>query len=197
MPLPRPPAPDDQPAPAVPRLRLVHGEESPRQAFAHRPLFFNEIEIGDEWRSSARTLTETDLVMFAGLTGDFDPLHTDHEFARNTPFGRPIAHGLFGMSLVAGLGSHSPWMRTVAFTRILDWRFMRPMFVGDTVAASTRVLAKTPHGRRHGLVTWLRQLVNQSNEVVQEGTVETMVQLDPEVARALRSARKRGSEESE
>lgn len=192
MPLSRPPA--HEPATSAPQLRVVRDEEAPRQAFAHRPLFFNEVEIGDEWRSGARTLTETDLVMFAGLTGDFDPLHMDHEFARNTPFGRPIAHGLFGMSLVAGLGSHSPWMRTVAFTRIVEWQFKQPMFVGDTVLAHTRVVAKTPHGRRHGIVTWLRQLLNQNNEVVQEGTVETMVLVDPEIARANRPPKRAESE---
>jgi acyl dehydratase len=61
------------------------------------------------------------------------------------------------------------------FTRVLDWRFMRPIYIGDTVHVQTFVLDKRPSGRRRGIVTWKRQLVNQHNEVVQEGTTETMV----------------------
>ena len=63
------------------------------------------------WKSSGRTVTETDVVMFAGLTGDYNPLHIDHEYVKDTPFRRPIAHGLLGVSLVAGLGNHAHWSR--------------------------------------------------------------------------------------
>src|SRR5690606_40788216 len=114
----------------------------------------------------ARTVTETDVVMFAGMTGDMNPLHIDHEFARSTPFGRPIAHGLLGMSLVAGLGCYSPWMQTAAFVAIREWKFVKPLYVGDTVRVRTELLTKTPRGRRHGLISWQRSLVNQSDEVV-------------------------------
>src|SRR5262245_41641888 len=94
------------------------------------PLYFDQIQVGDTWESPARTVTEADVVNFAGLTGDYNPLHVDHEFARGTPFGKPLAHGLLGLSLVAGLGSHSPWMRTVAFVRIREWNFIKPVFIG-------------------------------------------------------------------
>jgi acyl dehydratase len=83
------------------------------------------------------------------------------------------------MSLVAGLGSRSPWMDEAIFTRVLDWRFVRPIYIGDTVYVQTSVINKRPGGRRRGVVTWKRQLVNQRNEVVQEGTTETMVLLSP------------------
>ncbi len=141
----------------------------------HRPLCFDELDVGDCWRSPARTVTETDVVNFAGLTGDYDPLHVDREFAAHTPFGKPIAHGLLGLSFVAGLGSHSPWAATVAFVGIKDWNFRRPVFIGDTVHVLTEVLHMRPKGRRCGIVAWKRQLINQSDEVAQEGTFETLV----------------------
>jgi 3-hydroxybutyryl-CoA dehydratase len=148
------------------------------EAIQHEaPLYFEDIEVGSLWRSPSRTIQESDVQAFAQLTGDHNPLHLDEEFASQTPFGRPIAHGLLGMSLVAGLASRSPWMHTDVFVRVLQWRFVRPLYVGDTVHVQTEVLEKRPRGRRRGLVTWRRQLVNQNNEVVQEGTTETLVTL--------------------
>src|SRR5262245_26724200 len=150
-------------------------------AASHEPLYYNDVVVGETWESPARTVTEADIVNFAGMTGDYNPLHVDHEFVKNTPFGRPIAHGLLGLSWVAGLGSFSPCMRTAAFVRICDWRFLKPIFVGDTVHVRTEILAKEIRGRgRRGLVTWKRQLVNQRGVVVQEGTTETLVEVRAE-----------------
>jgi acyl dehydratase len=139
------------------------------------PLFFDDIEVGQHWRSPQRAILATDVNQFAELTGDLNPLHLDAEFARQTPFGRPIAHGLFGMSLVAGLGSRSPWMHTAVFLRVIDWRFLRPIYLGDTVYVETAVVEKRTSGRRRGMVAWKRQLINQEHDVVQEGTTETLV----------------------
>jgi acyl dehydratase len=141
-------------------------------------MYYNDVAVGDTWESPARTMTETDIVNFAGMTGDYNPLHVDHEFVRNTPFGRPIAHGLLGLAWVAGLGSFSPCMRTAAFVRICDWKFLKPVFVGDTVRVRTEIVAKTIKGRgRRGLITWKRQLINQNGAVVQEGSTETLVEV--------------------
>lgn len=140
-------------------------------------LFFEDLSVGDAWTSSARTITETDVVNFAGITGDFDPLHVDHEFARQTPYRRPIAHGLLGLSLVAGLGSQAPRVRTLAFVAIQKWEFRQPLVIGDTVHAVTEVLEKRSAGRRSGHVIWKRQLVNQSGGLVQSGIFETLVAL--------------------
>jgi acyl dehydratase len=139
------------------------------------PLPYDELHVGDRWRSQARTITEADVVNFACITGDFDPLHVDHETAQQSPFGRPIAHGLLGLSFTAGLGLHSPWAATVAFIGLKDWRFIKPLFIGDTVHVVTEVLDMQPRGRRQGAVTWKRQLLNQDGEIVQEGTFETLV----------------------
>jgi acyl dehydratase len=152
----------------------ISATEAAQQA---TPLCYDDVAVGDQWRSPPRTVQESDVRAFADLTGDRNPLHLDEEFARQTPFGRPIVHGLLGMSLVAGLGSHSPCLDTAVFVRVVDWRFARPLYAGDTVYVQTTVVNKSPPGRRRGLVTWKRQLINQHDEVVQEGTTETWVQL--------------------
>lgn len=139
------------------------------------PLHFEELRVGDCWRSRARTITETDIVNFAGITGDFDPLHVDHEAAAASPFGRPIAHGLLGLSFVAGLSSYYPSVQTAAFIAIRNWEFMLPLFVGDTVHVVNSIIEIEASGRRHGRVVWERRLVNQKDEVVQKGTLETLV----------------------
>ncbi|MBM4088562.1 MAG: dehydratase [Planctomycetes bacterium] len=146
------------------------------------PLHFEDLNVGDRWVSLGRTITETDIVNFAGMTGDFDPLHVDHEYAKQTPFGKPIAHGLLGLSLVAGLASQNPCIRTIAFLRIDGWEFHKPIYVGDTVYAETEVTAKEARGNRSGKVTWRRRLVDAAGHVLQSGTFETLVA----VARAAR-----------
>lgn len=144
--------------------------------YMDEPRWFDQVAIGDTWRSQGRTITEGDVVNFACLTGDFNPLHVDHKFCRGTPFGRPIAHGLLGLSLVAGLGSNSPAMHTAAFMRVVEWKFLHPIFFGDTVYVQTEVIDKQPGGRKHGLVVWRRQLINDENGiVVQQGVFETLV----------------------
>jgi acyl dehydratase len=142
-------------------------------------LYFDDVELGDLWESPARTITETDVVNFAGMTGDFTPLHVDHQYASNTPFKRPIAHGLLGLSLLAGLSSRCPNIATVAFVSVRDWNFLKPIFFGDTVHALTEVIEKRPHGRRRGKIVWERQLVNQEGIVVQRGVFETLVEVAP------------------
>ena len=63
---------------------------------------FDDLVVGDEWESPRRTVTETDVVLFAGLSGDFNPLHVDHSSAQSNPFGRPVAHGLLGLAIATG-----------------------------------------------------------------------------------------------
>lgn len=138
-------------------------------------LFYDDLSVGDRWTSPPRQVTEADVFQFADLTGDYNPLHIDEEFAKQTPFRQPIAHGLLGLSLVAGLGSDCPRVETVAFLGIRDWAFRKPIFFDDTLHAVTTVLDLSRHGRRRGHVTWQRQLVNQDGVVTQEGVLLSLV----------------------
>ncbi len=138
-------------------------------------LYLEDLEVGRTWKSPSRTLTETDIMSFAGLTGDYDPLHVDREFAAETPYGRPIAHGLLGLSLMAGLSSTCPRVRTLALVRVDQWMFNRPVYIGDTVHVLTEVESITPRGRRSGEVVWFRKLINQRGECVQSGRISTLV----------------------
>ncbi len=146
-------------------------------SFSSAHLYFDDVEVGAEFESLGRTVTETDIVNFAGLSGDFNPIHMDHEFARSTPFRRPIAHGLLVFSIGSGLGVSSPPMRTIAFLYVKEWKFVGPIFAGDTVRLKSRVLQKTPRGRgRRGEMHWYRAISNQEGKIVQEGTLVTMVE---------------------
>ena len=107
-------------------------------------LAFDDLAVGDEWESPRRTITETDVVNFAGLSGDFNPIHVDHELARRGPFRKPIAHGLLGLAVASGLSSHAPRVDTLAFLAILDWKFLQPIAFGDTIRVITRVQALEP-----------------------------------------------------
>jgi acyl dehydratase len=146
-------------------------------SFTSAHLFFDDVQIGQEWQSLGRTLTEADIVNYAGLSGDFNPIHVDHEFAKTTPFGRPIAHGLLVLALGSGLTLNCPPMRTLAFLQIKEWHFKEPVFIGDTLRVRTKILEKQVSGRgRRGIITWHRQIVNQNGRVAQEGVSVTMVE---------------------
>src|SRR5262245_51999961 len=111
-------------------------------------LYFEDLAVGQTWDSAARTVTETDVVNFACLTGDFDPLHVDHEFARQSVFRKPVAHGLLGISYMAGLSSHTPRVQTAAFVAIEKWAFLKPIFFGDTIHVRNEIVTLEDEGRR-------------------------------------------------
>jgi 3-hydroxybutyryl-CoA dehydratase len=146
-------------------------------SFPATHLYFDDVALGQEWRSLGRTITESDVVAFAGLSGDFNPIHVDHAFAKTTPFGRPIAHGLLVLAVSSGLGVHAPPMRTLAVLELREWHFREPVFFGDTVLVVTRVLEKVEMARgRRGEVTWKREVLNQDGKVVLEGLTRTLVE---------------------
>jgi acyl dehydratase len=145
--------------------------------FTANHLFFDDVEIGQEWLSPGRTVTQTDIVNFAGLSGDFNPIHVDHEFAKTTPYHRPIAHGLLILSISSGLALHHPPMRTLAFVSVREWQFRGPVYIGDTIRVRTRVLEKELKGRgRRGRIAWERMILNQEDKIVQQGITETLVE---------------------
>jgi 3-hydroxybutyryl-CoA dehydratase len=139
-------------------------------------LFFEDLVVGDEWESPSRTVTQAEVTGFAGLSGDFNPLHMDHEAARNGPFGKPVAHGLLGLAIASGLTSQSPRVETLAFLAIKEWKFLHPINFGDTIRVITRVEALEPRSRgRRGVVTWHRRLVDHQGKTLQEGSTQTLV----------------------
>ena len=140
-------------------------------------LYFDDLELNAEYLSASRTVTQADIATFAGFSGDFNPIHVDHEFAKETPFRRPIAHGFGVFSIASGLGTHAPATRTVALLRVDRWVFTAPVFIGDTIHMISRVHEKTPKGRgRRGEVVWHRRILNQDGKVVQEGFMATLVE---------------------
>ncbi len=139
-------------------------------------LGYRDMNVDDVWISSARTITQAEITLFAGLSGDFNPVHVDHAAAASGPFGQVIAHGLLGLSIASGLGTHAPSVQTVAFVKILEWSFHHPIFPGDTIRVETTIRAIEPTGRgRRALVTWGRRVLNQNDQVVQEGSTQTLV----------------------
>lgn len=135
-------------------------------------IFWEDIQEGMTVQSPGRTMTEADIVNFAGLSGDFNIIHTDAEFSQGTPFGQRIAHGLLGLSIASGLVSRSPGAeqhRLVAFLG-MTWDFRNPVFIGDTIHVVQTVAGKRPTKRPGlGIVVYDAKVVNQRGETCQEG----------------------------
>jgi len=142
--------------------------------------YFEDIEAGEEYESPGRTVTETDIVIFAGLSGDYNVLHTDAEFMKRSIFGERIAHGLLGLAIQAGLFARATQAyATLAFVG-LRWRFKGPIKIGDTIRLRARVVSKQEASKPdRGLVTVARTIVNQRDEVVQEGETDLLVERRP------------------
>jgi acyl dehydratase len=137
---------------------------------------FEEIEVGEEYESPGRTVTEADIVIFAGLSGDYNVLHTDAEFMKSSIFGERIAHGLLGLAIQSGLLTRGMQpFATIAFAG-LRWKFKGPIKIGDTIRVRAKVIGKKGTSKPdRGLVTLSRQVLNQREEVVQEGETDLMV----------------------
>jgi len=146
-------------------------------------LFYEDFNVGDEYLSPRRTITEADVVMFAGLSGDYNPLHTDEVFAKETIFGERIAHGLLVLSISSGLNARTGILEgtTMAFLGIVEWNFKKPVLLGDTIHVKTIVEAmretKKPD---RGIITFRAQIINQDGEIVQEGLRKLMIRRKPE-----------------
>ena len=143
-----------------------------------RGLTFEEFHVGDEAQSVGRTVTETDIVQFSYLTGDWTQLHSDVEFAAKTPFQARIAHGLLGLSIASGLVARLGVIEgtALAFRGVDSWKFSRPIFIGDTVHVTTKVSETKAMPRLGGgLVTMEVAVVNQKGEVCQRGVWEVLI----------------------
>jgi acyl dehydratase len=148
-----------------------------RPVNGHDGMFFEDLRIGQEFTSPGRTVTEADIVIFAGLSGDYNVLHTDAEHMKASIFGERIAHGLLGLGIQQGLASRGEPAAAHGHLSALKWKFKGPIKIGDTVHVLSRIAGKRdgPDAGR-GLVTVERRLVNQRGEVVQEGETEHVVE---------------------
>jgi 3-hydroxybutyryl-CoA dehydratase len=126
--------------------------------------YFEDISVGDRNTTPTRTITETDIVNFASLSGDWFPLHTDAEYAAQTMYGERVAHGMLGLSVVTGLITLKPGA-VQALHGIEGLRFRRPTFIGDTIYAETEVL-ELESREGNGLVTSGLTVKNQRDETV-------------------------------
>ncbi len=143
------------------------------------PLLLEDLQVGDRWESGWREITSADVADFARLTGDHDPLHEQGESqpaeGGRSPFGEPVAHGLLGLGVMAGLSADHPRASTLALVGVTDWSFEHPIYFEDRVQVVTEIETIEPHGRRAGRVTWFRQLLNQDGRLVQQGRIITLV----------------------
>jgi len=142
------------------------------------PLYFEDFQVGQRFTTPARTVTEADIANFAGVSGDFNPIHTDAEFAKTTPFGERIAHGLLVLSMLTGLRQRSGHFEgtLIAWLEIRNYRFLKPVLIGDTVHGETEILEKRETSRPdRGVLVQRVRVVNQRGEVVQEGEFVTLV----------------------
>lgn len=136
------------------------------------PVTADEINLtpGYTFVSAGRTITEHDVVTFAGLSGDFNQIHVNHEFASQTRFGRRIAHGLLTLSILSGLTTQSLEYRLIepSVVALLDiqCRFPKPTFIGDTIISRVTVTEKIPDFKKGcDRITFRREAVNQRGEV--------------------------------
>jgi acyl dehydratase len=140
-------------------------------------LYFEDFEIGIKLRTAGRTITEADIVTFAGLSGDFNQIHTNAEYAAGDTFGRRVAHGLLVQSIATGLAVQSGVIEgTVLAFRELDAKFSLPVFIGDTIHVEIEIVEKKPFPRlRGGNVVMKYAVVNQSGQATQRGNWTMLV----------------------
>ncbi len=140
-------------------------------------LWFEDFKVGAEATTPSRTLTREDIVAFAELSGDRNPLHLDEAYAARGPFGRPVAHGLLGLALASGLMEQSGFTAgtLVAFLGV-EWSFRRPIVPGDSVRVRMRVAQKrATRDPAQGLVKLALTLLNERDETAQEGSFTLLV----------------------
>jgi len=147
-------------------------------------LTYADLRVGMSFRSPGRTITDADLMAFAGLTGDYSELHTSDVYARKSVFGRRVAHGMLGLAYAHGL----MWARTgelretaIAFLGIHDWKFTGPIFVGDTIFVNYRLaeLRDSKSKPTQAIALFDVEVVTHDERVVQRGQKALLVSKVP------------------
>ncbi|MBH1964989.1 MAG: acyl dehydratase [Comamonadaceae bacterium] len=153
-----------------------------------RCLYFDDLVPGQTWESPRRTVTEADVVQFAGLSGDYNALHTDAVFAESHPFGQRAAHGLLILAIASGLTTRMPVYRLMDGARLalteLRCRWRTPVFIGETIHVELRIGEKVHSSKRPGTgrVVMHRTVKNQRSEIVAESEWTALLRCRPEVS---------------
>jgi acyl dehydratase len=145
-------------------------------------LYYEDMTVGTRWVSPRRTVTEADVSAFAGLSGDFNPLHVDEVAAQAGAFGRRVAHGALVLSIATGLRQQMPIFRGSlrALLELRSWRFLAPVFMGDTiVTVNTVESSRETSNPKQGIVVQRVDIVNQRGETVQSGELVSLVSRRP------------------
>ncbi|MBM3151602.1 MAG: dehydratase [Chloroflexi bacterium] len=151
-------------------------------AISPQGLYFEQFEIGQKFATVGRTVTEADVVNFAGISGDFNQVHTDLEYSRKSSFGTRVAHGLLVLSIASGLILRTGILEgtVMAFREINDWKFVKPALAGDTISAEIDITARKPFPRLNGGAVTIRINVrNQAGETVMKGDWVALVRMAP------------------
>ena len=146
--------------------------DAQRELAVGRGLYFSEFEVGREFISVGRTITETDVVSFAGLSGDFNPLHVDATFAAKTPFGQRIAHGMLAASVSTGLGQTlGIFEGTTLALMAQTFEYKGPVFFGDTLRFRLTVSSAKPSSKGgKGVIVFTSDIIKQDDSVAVTGT---------------------------
>ncbi|MBK8046262.1 MAG: MaoC family dehydratase N-terminal domain-containing protein [Anaerolineales bacterium] len=147
-----------------------------------RGLYYEEFQVDDSVESVGRTVTESDVVAFAALSGDWNLIHSDAEYSKSQLFGQRVAHGLLVLSIASGLAVRLGFMEdTIMAFRGLEWKFAAPVFIGDTIRLRVTVESTKPMARLGGgLVTFKMEVLNQHNAVVNRGVWELLCKGAPQ-----------------
>jgi acyl dehydratase len=145
-----------------------------------RGRYFEDCTPGLSFTSAGRTVSEADIVNFAGLSGDWNAIHIDAEYAKTSLFGERVAHGLLGLSIASGLAMQLGLLdRTVEAFTSLDWKFRAPIKIGDTIHITIEIVKTRPMSSGGGFVTFNVVVKNQRDETVQRGEWTIIVQGRP------------------
>jgi 3-hydroxybutyryl-CoA dehydratase len=152
------------------------------ETYVPRGRYFEEFQVGDVIVSASRTITEADVVAFAGLSGDYTQLHTDADFARQSIFGQRVAHGLLVLAIASGLTAQLGFIEGTALAfRELTWKFSLPVFFGDTIHVEATVAdLKAVHRLGGGAVSMNIKVINQDSKIVQRGEWVVLIASKPE-----------------
>lgn len=146
--------------------------------------YHEDFKVSEKAVSPGRTITEADIVMFAGISGDWSELHTNAEYMKNSPFGQRIAHGMLTLSIASGLALQTrgrPPVEVLAFLGMDNVRFTAPVFIGDTIRVESEVIEARPSKSRPdaGILKFKNTVKNQRDEEVATWETALMVSTRP------------------